>query len=228
MKRMGLHVPVGTIVLSAVLFGWLAHTVAGGPAGRFDLAVRGLVHAWASPPFTLAMRGITLLGSTIFLVILGGGLAWRWIARGRGDAAVLLAAAALGGELLDQSLKLLYARPRPEPFFGLEQPETYSFPSGHSMTSACFFAAVAMIAAEQARSRGRRCAIWAGAAAVIGLIGFSRIYLGVHYPTDVLGGYLGAVAWLALIRAVMGRNRGRSTSPPEPPASPPRATPEAS
>jgi len=214
-------VPAGISVLSAVLFGWLAHTVAGEPAGGFDLAVRGLVHSCASPTLTLAMRGITLLGSTIFLVLLGGCVAWFLTAKRMGRAALLLAVAALGGELLDQALKLLFARPRPEPFFGLEQLETYSFPSGHSMASACFFGALAMIAAGQARSRGRRCAIWLAAAVVIGLIGLSRVYLGMHYPTDVVGGYLGAVAWLALIHMLMGRSRDRSTSPPAPPAFPP-------
>jgi undecaprenyl-diphosphatase len=70
------------------------------------------------------------------------------------------------------------------------------------MASGCFYGALAMIAGERSRSRAARGAIWVGAVALIGCVGLSRIYLGVHYPTDVLGGYLAAVAWLALIAAV--------------------------
>jgi membrane-associated phospholipid phosphatase len=192
-----------TALLAAVFFGWLAHTVARGPADRFDLAVRDAVHGWASPQLTFAMRGCTLLGSAVVLVPLGAFLAWHLTRAGRRQAAVLLVVAALGGEALDQALKLLFERPRPQAFFGLAQPETYSFPSGHSMASCCFYGVLAMLAAERVRSRARRWAIWAGAAALIACIGFSRIYLGVHYPSDVLGGYLAAVAWLALLHSVI-------------------------
>lgn len=155
------------------------------------------------------MRGCTLLGSALFLVPLGAFLAWRLTRMGRRPAAILLVVAALGGEALDEALKLLFARPRPAAFFGLAQPETYSFPSGHSMASCCFYGALAMIAAARARSRARRWAIWAGAAALIVCIGFSRIYLGVHYPSDVLGGYLAAVAWLALLHGVFSPHEPR-------------------
>lgn len=189
-------------LLAVVLFGWLAQMVARVPADSFDLAVRDIVHAWASPPLTFVMRGITLLGSTIVLIPLGTFLAWRLVAARRRKAAVLLILAVLGGEAIDQGLKLLFARPRPDAFFGLPQPETYSFPSGHSMASACFYGALAMIAASQARSRSRRFAIWVGAVVLIAAVGFSRIYLGVHYPTDVLGGYLAAAAWLSVLQAV--------------------------
>jgi undecaprenyl-diphosphatase len=200
-RAMGFRAAAAAL-LAVVLFGWLAHTVAREPADPFDLAIREAVHAWASPPLTFAMRGITLLGSTMFLVPFGTFLVWWLVKTGRRRAAVLLILAALGGEAIDQGLKLLFARPRPDAFFGLAQPETYSFPSGHSMASCCFYGALAIILASQAGSRSRRFAIWAGAVALIAAVGFSRIYLGVHYPTDVLGGYLAGVAWLSLLQAV--------------------------
>jgi len=197
-------------VLAMFLFAFLAHAVASGPADRFDLAVRDTVHVWASPQLTFAMRGITLLGSVAFLVPLGALIVWRLITTGRSGAAALLVIAALGGEALDNGLKLFFARLRPEAFFGLPEPSTYSFPSGHSMASFCFYGALAIIAMPDARSRRARWAIAAGAAGLIGLVGLSRIYLGVHYPTDVLGGYLAGAAWLATIQAVRGRSYVRS------------------
>lgn len=199
-------------LLAAALFGCLAALVTTGSASQFDLTVRGSIHAWASPRLTFAMRSLTQLGSSIFWTPLGIFLAWRLAARGQRQAAVLLALAALGGEAWQQGLKLLFRRPRPEAFFGLAQPETYSFPSGHSVASGCFYGSLAMIAAAQARSGTRRWTIWAGAIALIAVVGFSRIYLGVHYPTDVLGGYLAALAWLAILQAVFQSGRVANSS----------------
>ena len=191
----------------AALFGWLAYAVTQGWTERFDLAVRARVHAWASPPLTFAMQAITMLGSIQFLAILGAVVVWLLLQTGRRRAAFLLVAAALGGECLDNLLKLFFARPRPAVFFGLPQPPSYSFPSGHSMASCCFYGALAMIAAARLGSRARRWAVGMSAAAVILLVGFSRVYLGVHYPTDVLGGYAAGFAWLWLLAALAGRLR---------------------
>jgi membrane-associated phospholipid phosphatase len=201
---------ISIALLAAVLFACLAAAVTSGSTNRFDLAARDAIHSWASPQVTYAMRGVTQLGSTAFLLPLGIIVVWRLIATGRRQAAVLLVVAAVGGEAWDQGLKHLFHRPRPEAFFGLPQPENYSFPSGHSMASACFYGALAMIAATEARSRTRRRAIWAAAAALVGCVGLSRIYLGLHYPSDVLGGYLAALAWLALLQALTSHAGPRS------------------
>jgi undecaprenyl-diphosphatase len=113
----------------------------------------------------------------------------------------------LGAEALDQILKLLFNRPRPEPFFGLAAPITHSFPSGHAMVSCCFFGVLAVILAARgapwAASRSKRMAIFAVAAILVALMGFSRVYLGFHYPTDVLAGYAAAVVWLAVVRTAL-------------------------
>src|SRR2546425_720020 len=120
-----------------VLFGWLATVLLRGETFRFDASVRNAIHAWASPQLTYAMRGVTQLGSAWFLFSLAAILVWRLANMGRRRAALILVAASLGALALDQILKLVFRRPRPEVFFGLPKLSSYSFPSGHSVESAC-------------------------------------------------------------------------------------------
>jgi undecaprenyl-diphosphatase len=181
---------------ATLLFAWLAMEVARGNTMGFDLAVRSGIHSWSSPPLTHALQGITMLGAPGFLIPLGLLLAVTLIWRRRARAAVALAVAAIGGEILNEVLKLAFHRTRPEAFFGLAQPEHFSFPSGHAMVSTCFYGA---LAATLAAGSPRRAAYWALGIAPPLLIGFSRVYLGVHYPTDVLAGYAGAIVWLIVL-----------------------------
>jgi len=184
-----------------VFFAALAHAVMQGQTEAFDLGVRGTIHSWSTPMLTSAMRGVTELGEVIFLVPLGALVVWRLVAAGRPRAALVFAIAAVGAEICDQVLKYCFRRPRPEVFFGLTQPLSYSFPSGHSVASCCFYGVLAAILSVAAPSRPRQAAIWFAAATLTAAIGFSRVYLGVHYPTDVLGGYAVAVVWTAVVRA---------------------------
>jgi undecaprenyl-diphosphatase len=111
-------------------------------------------------------------------------------------AAVWLLVTLLGALILDVTLKLAFHRARPNPFFG-PIPDTYSFPSGHSLFSFCFYGVLAGLLADRARSVSLRVVIWAIAALLVLAIGVSRIYLGVHYPSDVLAGYLVGTIWTA-------------------------------
>ena len=187
--------------LALILFAWIAIEVVRGQEGAFDGAVRDAVHSWASPRLTWAMSGITQLGSTAFLVCAGLLAVGLLAAVGRERAAVLLAGTALGSEALTQILKLVFHRARPEAFFGLVSPATYSFPSGHAITACCFWGVLAGILAARSRSGWVRAGLWTLASALAALVGFSRVYLGVHYPTDVLAGYAVAVLWVAAVRA---------------------------
>ena len=197
---------------SLVVFAALAAIVMTGGASEFDSRVRATVHAWASAGLTDAMLIVTALGSVAIIGALSlAGFAGFALTKQRGSAWLL--ALAMGGAIvLENGLKLAFHRARPEPFFGIASPETFSFPSGHALFSACFYGAVAWRLAARAQQRSVRATLWATSIALIAAIGFSRIYLGVHNPTDVLAGYLVAAFWLGAIRA-WGADRITSTRP---------------
>jgi len=184
-----------------VLFGGLGRDVLLDHTIRFDAIVRGDLHALASPRLTDFFWAISCLGSELVLVPLAAVVIWRHVATGRKHAAWLFLVAVAGAELLDRILKLAFHRPRPEPFFGYPLPSSYSFPSGHSLVAACFYGVAAAMWTARMESRPKAAAIWAAAAALVLANGLSRIYLGVHYPSDVAAGYAAAVIWVAAVRA---------------------------
>jgi undecaprenyl-diphosphatase len=190
---------VAVALAALVLFASLAYAVVQGEAVAFDAAVRNAVHAVSFPALTYAMRGISDSGEAVFLVALGVIVVWRLVSLGRRRQAVFFVIATLGAEVIDQALKFWFQRPRPEVFFG-PQPLNYSFPSGHALVSFCFYLALAEILMDDRWPRARKLAVWTLAVLLTGLIGLSRVYLGVHYPTDVLGGYAAAIAWLSIVR----------------------------
>jgi undecaprenyl-diphosphatase len=163
-----------------------------------DLWIRGTVHAWASPFLTQAMLGITMLGSEWVMLPLGTVLVWRLATLQHRREAILLGAGSLGAELLSNLLKLAFHRVRPQVFFGLAPAENYSFPSGHAFVGTVFYGLLAVILAGF-YTRRRREAIAAALLTVL-LVGFSRVYLGYHYPSDVIGGWTCAAGWLAMVQ----------------------------
>ena len=185
-------------VAGLLVFGAMAYPQVRGEAIGFDLPVRAAIHGWAFPALTAAMRLITTLGSEYFLLPLGAILVWRLAKRGARQAAYLLVAGSLSAEAVLQLLKALIHRPRPELFFGLMPAETYSFPSGHAFVPAVFFGILAGILAAGARWR-------AAVVALAALLGLSRVYLGYHYPSDVVAGWALAVVWLAVCAMIAGR-----------------------
>ena len=195
---LGLTAAIATLVF----FGWLADEVLEGETRHFDDATRAAVHTLASPALTIAMRGISFLGSTLFLTAATiMAIAWFVLRRWEREAK-LFALTMLGASLLNTTLKLAFKRPRPIPFFDLTPPETYSFPSGHSLASCCFFAGLAAILSGRIKRKRDRAFMWIAAATMFLLIGLSRIYLGVHYTTDVIAGFAAALIWILVVRFV--------------------------
>ena len=188
---------LGAAVLALFLFAWLGNEVLQGDTQHFDLAIRAWVHRFASPGMTSAMTAISLLGYNILiaeLLIAFAAFAWlRWR-----RAAVWLAVAMAGALALDMTLKYAYHRTRPIAYFGAA-PLSYSFPSGHALCSFCFYGVMAGLLSARIKSLAWRVAIWIAAAVLVIAIGLSRIYLGVHYPSDVLAGYLAAAVWVGTV-----------------------------
>jgi undecaprenyl-diphosphatase len=191
----GIGLSLIVALLSLFLFGWIAEEVRHGETASFDLAVRSWIHQFASPAMTRAMTVISMLGYKILIAELLGAiivfLCLRW-RRAAGWLAITMA-----GELaLDLALKYAFHRPRPQVFFGAE-PHSYSFPSGHALSSFCFYVVMAGLIAARVRSLALRIAAGVLAAVLVIAIGISRVYLGMHYPSDVLGGYLAAAVWVS-------------------------------
>ena len=182
-----------------LLFAWLAEEVNEGETLRFDEHVRNIVHAHASPALTSAMRFISSVGSPGVMTLLSVvSILILWLKRWR-RAAILLAITFAGGGLIDEVLKLSFRRTRPAAYFDYPLPRSFSFPSGHAMFAFCFFGTLASLVTTRLESRRAKVFVWVAAAVLIALIGFSRIYLGVHYPTDVIGGYIAAFIWVAAV-----------------------------
>ena len=178
----------------------LAGWVAAGGAGDFDSGVRAFTSDLVASSLTSAMLALTLPGSVIFVTAVSIAAFAGFYVSGRKSSAWLLALTMAGSAVLENGLKFALHRARPEPFFGFVAPESYSFPSGHALFSACLYVAIAWHLTVNRDEPLRRLAIWTLALALIGAIGFSRVYLGFHYPTDVLGGWLVAAAWLGAVR----------------------------
>jgi undecaprenyl-diphosphatase len=192
------------LLAALLVFAWLATRVAGGAAIGFDAPVRAFVHQNASPGLTALMRFMSRLGEPSSLVILGVGMVLALLAIHSKHAALRFVITMTGAFVLDTALKQAFHRPRPVPFFGTDLPHSYSFPSGHALFSICFFGVVAALAAARLPSVAARAAVWMAALAIVFLIGLSRVYLGVHYPSDVIGGYAAAVAWVAAVALADG------------------------
>jgi undecaprenyl-diphosphatase len=186
-------------VLALFLFGWLAEEMLEGDTLAFDLRVRAAAHAIASPGLTRVLTAVSMFGGPGVLAPIGVALAavfaWRRWWRG----AILLLVSMAGAGILEFALKRAFHRPRPTPFFHYPAPASYSFPSGHALFAFCFFTTGAALLAPRLHSPVLRWLVWTVAAIAILAIGFSRIYLGMHYPSDVAAGYAAGLLWSSVI-----------------------------
>ncbi|WP_133498410.1 phosphatase PAP2 family protein [Cognatilysobacter terrigena] len=187
-------------------FGELAEDVAAGQPFFFDAPLLESLHAHASPLLNsvfLAFSAVGYSGGVIPVdIVLVLALALR-----RHSRSATFAAIALGGSaLLNLAAKHVFARARPAVWISIAPESTYSFPSGHAMGSATLACVVACLAWN---TRWRWPAVIAGAMFALG-VGLSRVYLGVHYPSDVLAGWAAALAWTLGVRLIAFR-RGLMT-----------------
>jgi len=194
----------------------LADEVHEGDTQGFDEAVIRWMEARHSPTLDAIMIEITALGTgtVVLMIVVIAGLFLTL--SDRKYSAILLIVATSGGILLNGVLKLGFNRPRPSIFEPAVHAVSSSFPSGHAMSSAIVYGTVAYLAARLHRRRWARWLVMAFAFVLIVLISFSRMYFGVHYPSDVIAGVLIGLAWAAFCMAALEaiqRFRPRRDSP---------------
>jgi membrane-associated phospholipid phosphatase len=186
-------------------FGAVLLAAAGEKIVHVDGPFAVALHAQATPAATTGFEIVTLLGSTVFLFAVAAVAAACLARLGRRSDAAFLILAFAGAEALTWSLKAVFRRERPSFDDPIATASSFSFPSGHALASLAVYGALAYLLLETLRSRRTRAACVAGAAVVVTAIGFSRLYLGVHYLSDVLAGYAVALAWLLVIASVRER-----------------------
>ena len=186
--------------LALVLFVWLGLQIRSGAPTPFDIAGRAGLRSLESPAMSAIMWGASVYGAPGRLSPLGLIAAAVFLVRGWRRGALLVVVTIAGAWLLDTGLKLLFARARPEPFYDYyPAPSSYSFPSGHALFSVFFFGGLAVLLTHRLNNRVAQVTVWLIALVIILLIGSSRVYLGVHYPTDVVGGYAMGLAWVTAV-----------------------------
>lgn len=162
---------------------------------RFDSTIASLVSQFAHPALTPFMRLVTWMGSVPVAGALAAAVAWGlWRRDGRTREALTLLASVAGAGVLDTVLKEAFARARP-PGPWLAGAAGFSFPSGHSMVAFALYGYLAYLTWRGGHGPWRRLPLVAAFLALAVLVGVSRIYLGVHYPSDVLAGFAAGGAW---------------------------------
>jgi undecaprenyl-diphosphatase len=208
--RWGFWIAIGVALLLISGFVELSHELFEPPQGTgrilgFDRAILLFVlrvrRAWLSG---LAMD-MTALGSPLliglFTVVLGAMLLLKGDRRG----AAALAIASLSSALLTEALKRLLERPRPQIIPRLVEVWSLSYPSGHSLASSAFYLTAALVLARHLTTSRQRASAFVFAVSVTVLVGASRVYLGVHYPSDVIAGILVGGAEAAVLGALLHR-----------------------
>lgn len=205
-SNLGLHLVIGLLVFAAMtlILGEIAEDIMNGePLTIADAQISTWLHTHRYPQLTTALWIVTSLGSTLpascIAAVVGLYLLWNrqpyWL------AAVWLSV--FGGMLLNKFLKYAFHRPRPhfdDPILALT---SYSFPSGHTMAATVLYGVLAALLVTKIRRRSFRVVVILSASFLIALVGFSRMYLGAHYLSDVLGAIAEGLAWLSLCLTVV-------------------------
>jgi undecaprenyl-diphosphatase len=158
-----------------------------------------------------AMRDLTGLGSNVVLLLFTSAVAVFFAVRRQTHALALVIVSTGGGFFLAQLLKMVFARPRPDVVPHLAVVTSSSFPSGHSMFSAVVYLTLGALLSQMVDERPLKAYFLGVACALTFVVGVTRVYLGVHYPTDVLAGWSAGLAWAVLCWMVAAHLQRRGT-----------------
>lgn len=193
------------VLLLGVAFIQLANEVLEGDTQQFDERVLAALRKADNPQAPIGpiwLRGvaldITALGSASVLGVTVAAVCGFLLLQGLRRHAAFILIASVSGWLLNAGLKEAFGRPRPEIVPHLREVITLSFPSGHAMTSAVIYLTLGALLMRIAQRRVTRFYIMGMAMLATFLVGASRVYLGVHYPTDVVAGWLIGLSWALL------------------------------
>lgn len=205
---LGLVLTAGLVLAVLGIWGFaaVAEEVMGGGTQAVDTAILRWINSHAAPGIDRVILDVTSLGDTLVVAVTALVAAGFLRAAGRGSLAILVLVAVAGGGLLNHVLKWGFQRPRPE-VFQLEtpfaRPISASFPSGHSTSAAILFLIIAYAISCLGPPRHIRVLTWALAVVLMLAVGASRVYLGVHYPSDVAAGLLFGFVWTVVCILVM-------------------------
>jgi len=201
----GIFLVVGVVIALAgtLAFAELGEYVRSGGTQAFDVAVLQWLGAHHTTLLTAAAVELTYLGTgTVVLMIVGVAALFLWHTEHKHSARLLLAAVA-GNIILNGALKLVFHRPRPSVFAWQTVAVSSSFPSGHAMSATVCYGTVAYLVVRLQKHHWSRLLTSVGAVVLILLICGTRLYLGVHYPSDVLAGILVGLAWASFCMATL-------------------------
>ncbi len=204
------------LVVGAIwAFAEISQEVLAGSTQAFDEAVLTWVEGHRTDLMDHIALELTALGNfgtlTVLVLVVS---VFLWMTHHRISVGLLLVAM-MGGALMNTLLKNIFDRPRPSIVEAGTEVMSLSFPSGHAMSSFIAYSAIAYLGGRLGPTRRLRWTTWFVAAIIILAVGFSRIYLGVHYPSDVLAGYVAGLAWLAFVISGLAAIRYFSGRKPE-------------
>ncbi len=201
-----LIVTIGVVGLTSCLLisfilAWLFEEILEREAFAFDTSLLYWLHGYANPSLDAVMLTITQLADArVVIVIVAVTLAILWWQHHR-EEAKFFAVACLGAFILNTGLKLFFTKPRPHLFPSLIAETSFSFPSGHALGSFVMYGFLSYLLSAHFPKFSKL--IYTLAVLTIALIGLSRMYIGVHWPTDIIGGYGIGYLWLMLCIAML-------------------------